>query len=84
MGVALVFGVIGYIAVKTNFHVTSILIGVLLGPLFERFLLRSLRLGQGDIGVLFSSTIGNVLWVLLVVSVVVPIWRERRLARAAA
>jgi putative tricarboxylic transport membrane protein len=84
MGVALVFGVIGYIAVKTNFHVTSILIGVLLGPLFERFLLRSLRLGQGDIWVLFSSTIGNVLWVLLVVSVVVPIWRERRLARGSA
>jgi putative tricarboxylic transport membrane protein len=84
MGLALVFGVIGYVAVKTNYHVTSILIGVLLGPLFERYLLRALRVGQGDVLVLFSSPIANVLWALLVLSVVLPIWRERRLARAAA
>lgn len=84
MALALGFGVIGYIAVKTNYHVTSILIGVLLGPIFERYLLRSLRIGQGDIMVLFSSPIANVLWVLLVISVVLPIWRERRLARRAA
>ncbi|WP_270935065.1 tripartite tricarboxylate transporter permease [Falsiroseomonas oryzae] len=84
MVLALVFGVIGYIAVKSNYHVTSILIGVLLGPIFERYLLRSLRIGQGDIMVLFSSPIANVLWALLVISVVLPIWRERRLARTAA
>jgi putative tricarboxylic transport membrane protein len=81
MVLALGFGVIGYIAVKTNYHITSILIGVLLGPIFERYLLRSLRIGQGDIMILFSSPIANVLWALLVVSVVLPIWRERRLAR---
>jgi putative tricarboxylic transport membrane protein len=81
MALALLFGVIGYIAVKTNYHITSILIGVLLGPIFERYLLRSLRIGQGDIMVLFSSPIANVLWAMLVISVVLPIWRERRLAR---
>jgi putative tricarboxylic transport membrane protein len=84
MVLALVFGVIGYIAVKTNYHVTSILIGVLLGPIFERYLLRSLRIGQGDITVLFSSPIANALWVLLVISVALPLWRERMLARRAA
>ena len=84
MVLALVFGVIGYIAIRTNYNVTSILIGVLLGPIFERYLLRSLRIGQGDIMVLFSSPIANALWVLLVASVVLPIWRERRLARASA
>jgi putative tricarboxylic transport membrane protein len=73
--------VIGYIATRTQFHVTSILIGVLLGPVFERYLLRALRLGQGDWRILFSSDIANVMWVLLVVSVVVPIWRDRVLAR---
>lgn len=84
MVLALLFGVIGYVAIRSNYHVTSILIGVLLGPIFERYLLRSLRLGQGDIMVLFSSPIANALWLLLVVSVVLPIWRERRLARQAA
>jgi putative tricarboxylic transport membrane protein len=78
MGLAIVFGVIGYIARKTNYHVTAILIGVILGPLFEGYLLRSLRLGNGDVTVLFSSTLGNVLWVFLALSLLVPIWRSRR------
>ena len=75
MGLALVFGVIGYIAHKTNYHVTAILIGILLGPLFEQYLVRALRLSQGDLTVLFSSTLGNVLWGLLVLSLVLPLWR---------
>jgi putative tricarboxylic transport membrane protein len=72
MGLALVFGVIGYIAHKTQYHVTAILIGVILGPLFEQYLVRSLRLSQGDPMILFSSTTGNVLWGMLVLSLVVP------------
>jgi putative tricarboxylic transport membrane protein len=76
MGLALVFGVIGYIAHKTNYHVTAILIGILLGPLFEQYLVRALRISQGDLTVLFSSTIGNVLWGLLVLSLVLPLWRS--------
>lgn len=78
MGLALVFGVIGYIARKTNYHVTAILIGVILGPLFEEYLLRSLRLGQGNLLVLFSSPLANVLWAMLVLSLVVPWLRSRR------
>jgi putative tricarboxylic transport membrane protein len=73
MGLALVFGVIGYIAHKTNYHVTAILIGVLLGPLFEQYLVRALRISQGDLTVLFSSTLGNVLWGFLVLSLVLPL-----------
>ena len=86
MGLALVFGVIGYIARKTNYHVTAILIGVILGPLFEQYLLRSLRLGQGDLTILFSSTTANVLWGMVVLSVLLPYlrsWQHKR-ARAAA
>jgi putative tricarboxylic transport membrane protein len=72
MGLALVFGVIGYIAHKTNYHVTAMLIGIILGPLFEQYLARALRISQGDLTVLFSSTIGNVLWGFLVLSLVLP------------
>jgi putative tricarboxylic transport membrane protein len=77
-----VFGVIGYIAHKTQYHVTAILIGILLGPLFEQYLVRALRLSEGNIGILFSSTLGNVLWALLVLSLAVPL--TRRAASAAA
>ena len=85
MGLALVFGVIGYIAHKTQYHVTAILIGVILGPLFEQYLVRSLRLSEGDPMILFSSTTGNVLWGMLVLSLVLPAMRgyfQARKARA--
>jgi putative tricarboxylic transport membrane protein len=72
MVLALVFGVIGYIAHKTNYHVTAILIGILLGPLFEQYLVRALRISQGDLMVFFSSTLANVLWGFLVLSLVLP------------
>jgi putative tricarboxylic transport membrane protein len=78
MGLALVFGVIGYIAHKTNYHVTAMLIGIILGPLFEQYMVRSLRLSEGNLMVLFSSTIGNVLWGLLVLSLVLPSLRKWR------
>jgi putative tricarboxylic transport membrane protein len=82
MGLALAFGILGYIARKTNYHVTSILIGVILGPLFEQYLLRSLRLGQGDLTILFSSTLANILWLLVLVSVAVPYLRTLQHRRA--
>jgi putative tricarboxylic transport membrane protein len=78
MALAVVFGVIGYIAHKTKYHVTAILIGVILGPLFEEYLVRSLRLSEGNVAILFSSTLGNVLWALLVLSILLPWWRSRR------
>jgi putative tricarboxylic transport membrane protein len=83
MGLALAFGVLGYVAQKTDYHVTAILIGVILGPLFEEYLVRSLRLSQGELGILFSSTLGNVLWALLVLSILLPWWRSRQHRKAA-
>jgi putative tricarboxylic transport membrane protein len=81
MYLALVFGVIGYVARKTGYHVAAILIGVILGPLLETYFLRAMRMSDGDIMVLFSSTLGNVLWVTLFVSLSIPYVMEKRRAR---
>jgi putative tricarboxylic transport membrane protein len=87
MGLALFFGVVGYIARKTRYEVTAMLIGVLMGPLFEQYFLRAMRVGQGDVTILFSSTLANVLWLMVVLALVLPWIRSRRregvLARAA-
>ncbi|MEZ5843589.1 MAG: tripartite tricarboxylate transporter permease [Hyphomicrobiaceae bacterium] len=87
MYLALIFGVIGYVARKTGYHVAAILIGVVLGPMFEQRLLIVLKISDGDLGVLFSSRLGNVLWVLLVLSLAVPAavawWRKRANLREA-
>jgi putative tricarboxylic transport membrane protein len=85
MGVAIVFGIIGYIARRTGYHVAAILIGVILGPLLENYFLRALRISQGDLGVLFSSNIGNTLWVLLLLSLLAPgLKRYRGLSKSKA
>jgi putative tricarboxylic transport membrane protein len=84
MALALVFGVIGYIAHKTNYHVTAILIGIILGPVFEQYLVRSLRISEGDFSILFSSPLGNVLWALLALSLALPAWRGWRQRKALA
>lgn len=81
MYLALAFGVIGYIARRTGYHVAAILIGVILGPLLETYFLRALKKSEGDIMVLFSSPLGNVLWVALVVSLVLPVVFDRRRKR---
>jgi len=72
MYLALAFGVIGYIARKTGYHVAAILIGVILGPLLETYFLRALKMSEGDIMVIFSSRLGNVLWAFLVISFCIP------------
>ena len=61
MGLALVFGVIGYIARKTGYQVSAILIGIILGPYMERYLMQTLRISEKNASMLFSSTIGNIL-----------------------
>jgi putative tricarboxylic transport membrane protein len=52
--------------------VAAILIGVILGPILERSFLLAMRISGNDPMVLFSSTIGNVLWVLLLATLVLP------------
>ena len=84
MYLALAFGVLGYIARRTGYHVAAILIGVILGPLLETYFLRALKKADGDIMTLFSSNLGNVLWVGLVLSLVLPIffdWRRKQKER---
>ncbi len=78
MGLALFFGVIGYIARRTRYEVTAMLIGVLMGPLFEQYFLRAMRVGQGDLMILFSSPLANVLWLMVIAALALPYWRSRK------
>jgi putative tricarboxylic transport membrane protein len=72
IAIAIAFGIIGYIARKTGYQVAAILIGVILGPLIERSFLLTMRISGNDLSALFSSTIGNILWALLFVTLFLP------------
>ena len=78
MGLALFFGVVGYIARRTKYEVAAMLIGVVMGPLFEQYFLRSMRVGQGDLSILFSSTLGNIIWAMAAMALLLPWLRGRR------
>ena len=54
MYLALGFGVLGYVARRTGYHVAAILIGIILGPLLERYFLLALKkVGRGHYDALF-------------------------------
>lgn len=84
MYLAFGFGIIGYIARKTGYHVAAILIGVILGPLLEQYMLRALKMSDGDPLVLFSSPLGNTLWLVLVLTLTLPTFLKKHRQRTEA
>ena len=54
------------------------LIGVIMGPLFETYFLRAMRIGQGDLTILFSSWLGNAIWVMAGLALFLPFIRNRK------
>ncbi len=84
MGLAMAFGILGFVARKTGYHVVGILIGVILGPMIESYFLRAMRIADGDLTVFFTSPVGNVLWAMLLFSLAAPAifgwFRQRKTA----
>jgi len=72
IAIAVAFGIIGYVARKTGYHVAAILIGVILGPIIERSFLLAMRISGNDPSVFFASTISKILWVLLIATLLLP------------
>ena len=57
------------------------MIGVILGPLMERYMLVALQKADGSFLTLFSSTLGNILWLALILSLILPIFMSHRKRR---
>lgn len=71
------FGVLGYTLRKLDVPLAPVVLGVVLGPLMEKNLRRSLALSGGDWSVLFSSPVAIALWVLAVASLLLPFGLSR-------
>lgn len=59
--IMLLFGVIGYYLDKIKFPVATIILGLVLGPLAESELRRSLEMSNGNYGIFFNRPISAVL-----------------------
>jgi putative tricarboxylic transport membrane protein len=67
------FGVLGWGLRKVQVPLAPIILGVVLGPLLEKNLRRAMALSGGDWGVLVSSPIAIVLYVVAAATLAVPI-----------
>lgn len=69
-------GVFGYFLRKTNFPLSALILGYVLGELMEDNLRRALSISQGELNILWSSSISIVLWCLAILMVFMPIIRS--------
>jgi len=76
---SLTFGLIGFLLQRYGFPLSPILLALILGPMAESNLRRSLVMSNGHWGILVSRPISVVLIVLAVVSIGISIWNHKRI-----
>ena len=72
MGVMVAFGCLGYIMKRFKYPVVAMLLGVILGRLFEREFMRAWRIGLDSPDLFFSSPIAQILWGLFIFTFIGP------------
>ncbi|MFO7547083.1 MAG: tripartite tricarboxylate transporter permease [Trueperaceae bacterium] len=74
------FGVLGFLMRKLGYPLAPVVLAVVLGPMMEVNLRRALSLNNGDWGVLVGSPITIGLWMMVAVSLFLPLLLRRRKA----
>lgn len=75
VGVMIAFGLVGVVMRQTGFPVVPLVLGLILGPIAERSLMRGLTIGHSEWTYFFDSTIALVLWSALALTVVWSVWK---------
>lgn len=80
VGLAIGFGVLGYVMLEPDYPPVPLVLGMILGPILERGIRRALVGSDGDVSAFFQSPIANVIFLMSVALFVVP-WALNRRAR---
>ena len=78
------FGLLGYLLRKLDYPMAPIVLGLVLGPMFETHVRRALILSQGDWSVFLSRPLATAFIVFAALSLLAPLargWWTRRAAR---
>jgi len=73
-----VFGAIGYLMRKLSFPLAPVILAVVLGELMEKRFRQALSLSDGDWSILYGSPLAIGLWVLVALSLLLPLVMRRR------
>lgn len=78
VGILLVVGILGYFMRRYGYPVAPMVVAMILGPMFEVQLRRSLQLSQNDPAALFSSPFAVIVYVSMALIFVGSWWLRRR------
>ena len=76
--VSVIVGLISYLMIKFDYSVIPVLLGLVLGPLAETNLRRSLLISHGDLFIFLKRPISAIFIAVLVVSLVMMIFKSKR------
>ncbi|MDR7233068.1 tripartite tricarboxylate transporter permease [Agrococcus sp. BE272] len=68
----LIFGILGYLMKELDLPMAPFVLGLVLGPLFEKALVQTSAIGQGDLGVVLQSPISVGVLALAAAMIVLP------------
>lgn len=72
IGVMIFFGILGYFMKKHQYPTIALILGLILGGMFEANFFRGLMIGFNSPTIFFTRPIALVLWVLLLLTILVP------------
>ncbi len=78
LGSMLVFGFIGYILEKLDFNAAPLILGMILGPIIDFNLRRTLVLSDGSLSGFFANPLSLAIVAIIVSTFVVPLLRKAR------
>ena len=79
---AFIFGIVGWFAVKYDYPLAPMILGIILGGPFERSIVQSSEIGRGSLTVYFQHPIAMALLAVVVAMVVLPTLISRLRRRA--
>ncbi len=78
-----IFGLVGYLMRRYEFEGAPLILAILLGPMFENSLRRSLMLSDGSPTIFFSRPLSAVFLVISVVFLLSPLFTRERIGKKA-
>ncbi len=73
----LIFGLVGYYMQRHGYPPVATVVGLILSPIAEKNAIIALAISQGSLSIFFTSPIAICMWVLIVLSVAVPIFLRK-------
>ena len=74
----LLFGIVGFVFSKTGIPAAPFLIGFILGDDFEKYFIDVLKSSEGSFAAFFNRPIGNIIWVLILISLAYAYFDNKR------